>query len=116
MNALIAHNVIRITVCSLNESSVLEAFVKNAVGIETVNSGKFFVGIKQCTNSSRTIAVLIEIILLTVDDCPFSKIFVIGTVIVVGTIEVHSANTIVVPYARSQLTVFLKSESHCAVI
>ena len=101
MNALIAHNIICVTVCSLNESSVLEAFVKNAVSTEAVNSWKFFVGIKQCTNSSRTVAVLIEIILLTVDDCPFSKIFIIGTVIIARTIEVLSADTIVVPYARS---------------
>ena len=116
MNTLIVLNVIRITVCSLNKSGVIEAFVKSTVSAETVNGGKLFVGIKQRTNSGRTVTVLIEIILLTVDGCPFSKIFIISAVIVAGTIEVLGTDTIVVPYTRSQLTVFFKSESNRTVI
>ena len=116
MNALIVHNVIRITVCSLNESGMIETFVKNSVSTEAVYGRKLFIGIKQCTNSGRTVTVLIEIILLSVDNCPFSKIFVICAVIVARTIEVLCADTITVPYTRSQLTVFLKGESNCTVI
>ena len=116
MNALIMLNIVGITVSRLNKSCVIKAFVKNAVLTEAVNSGKLFVGIEQCANSGRAVAVLVKVICLSVNNYPFCKIFIVCAVVIVRSVIILHSDAVIVPYAGNKLSVFLKRVGYGSVV